>query len=107
MKTAAPEIITPEKLPTPWLADSEWLLQELIKAREQVLTIPFALNNVSNINSVIDRLWRLEQTLRYLLHLHRDGQRSWHRKAAAQAAAQEDKARKAAKRMEKLFDIKA
>ncbi len=93
MKTAAPEIITPEKLPTPWLADSEWLLQELIKAREQVLTIPFALNNVSNINSVIDRLWRLEQNLRYLLHLHREGQRSFARKAAAQ----ERKTRKAAK----------
>jgi hypothetical protein len=52
---------------------------------------------------VIDRLSRLEQTLRYLLHLHRDGQRSWHRKAAAQ----EEKAQKAAKKMEKLFDIKA
>ena len=107
MKTAAPEIITPETLPTPSLADSEWLLQELIKTRELVLTIPFELNNVSNINSVIDRLWRLEQTLRYLLHLHRDGQRSWYRKAAAQEEKAHKAAEKAAKKMEKLFDIKA
>jgi hypothetical protein len=48
MKTAAPQIITPDKLPNPWLADSEWLLQELAKAREQVLTIPCTLNNASN-----------------------------------------------------------
>ena len=65
MKTAAPEIITPEKLPTPWLADSEWLLKELVKCREDALRLPWSLNNASNINSVIDRLWRLEQNLRY------------------------------------------
>jgi hypothetical protein len=93
MKTAAPEIITPEKLPTPWLADSEWLLEELVKCREDALRLPWSLNNASNINSVIDRLWRLEQNLRYLLHLHCEGQRAFARKAEAQ----ERKTRKAAK----------
>ena len=104
MKTAAPQIITPDKLPTPWLADSEWLLQELAKAREQVLTIPCTLNNTSNINSVIDRLWRLEQNLRYLLHLHCEGQRAF----ARNAEAQERKTRKAAKIAgEKVIRIRA
>ncbi len=104
MKTAAPQIITPEKLPTPWLAHSEWLLQELTKTREQVLTIPCTLNNTSNINSVIDRLWRLEQNLRYLLHLHCEGQRAFARKAEAQ----ERKTRKAAKIAgEKVIRIRA
>ena len=32
---------------------------------------------------MIDRLWRLEQNLRYLLHLYREGQRSFARKATA------------------------
>jgi hypothetical protein len=47
MKTAAPQIITPEKLPTPWLADSEWLLQELAKCRENALRLPWSVNNAS------------------------------------------------------------
>ena len=83
MKTAAPQIITPDKLPNPWLADSEWLLAELAKAREDALRLPWSVNNASNINSVIDRLWRLEQNLRYLLHLHCEGQRAFARKAEA------------------------
>ena len=104
VKTAVPEIITPEKLPTPWLADSEWLLQELVKCREDALRLPWSVNNASNINSVIDRLWRLEQNLRYLLHLHCEGQRSFARKAEAQ----ERKTRKAAKIAgEKVIRIRA
>lgn len=83
MKAPPPESITPEKLPNPWLADSEWLLEELAKVRNQVLTIPFSLSSASNINSVVDRIWRLEQNLRYLLLLHRDGQRSFARQATA------------------------
>src|ERR1700730_734008 len=91
----APEIeqLGPEKLPQPWLADSEWLLQELAKTREQILRIPFQLDNASDIKSAIDRIWRLEQDLRYFLHLHREGQRSF----ARRADAQERKTRKKAK----------
>ena len=44
--------------------------------------MPVTLNNASDINSVIDRCWRLEQDLRYLLGLHREGQRAFARKAA-------------------------
>jgi len=82
MKTPPPEPITPEKLPTPWLADSEWLLEELAKAREQILRIPFRLDNTSDIKSATDRIFSLEKTLRYLLHLHREGQRSFAKQTA-------------------------
>ena len=97
MKTAAPEIITPEKLPTPWLADSEWLLAELAAIRQDALRIPAGLDNASHINSVIDRCWRLEKNLRYLLALHREGQRAFAQKAA--------KAEKKARRQIKPHDL--
>jgi hypothetical protein len=83
MEPPPPESITPEKLPNPWLADSEWLLEELAKVRNAILGVPFSLTTSSDINSVVDRVWRLEQNLRYLLHLHRDGQRSFAKRAAA------------------------
>src|SRR5207253_3656539 len=85
MEVPPEQDVTPEKLPTPWLADSEWILQELAKTRETVLRIPFSLNNHSDIKSAIDRLWALEKQLRFLLHLHREGQRSF---ATQQAKSQ-------------------
>jgi hypothetical protein len=85
MKAPLDELLTTKPLPTPWLADSEWLLKELAKTRETILRIPFRLDNASDIKSAIDRLWYLERTLRDLLHLHRDGQRSFARKANAAA----------------------
>ena len=91
-----PESISPDKLPNPWLADSEWLLEELAKAREDALRIPWTVSNASHINSVVDRLWRLEQLLRYLLHLHREGQRSF-AKQAQEAAPKPATARKVMK----------
>ncbi len=72
----------PEKLPDPWLFDSEALLRELDRCRELVLQIPAttqAVHFASNI--AIDALWNLSQHLRYLLHLHREGQRSFAKKA--------------------------
>lgn len=78
---------TPEKFPTPWLADSEWLLAELAKARETILRIPFRLDNQSDIKAAIDRIWHLEKTLRDLLHYHRDGQRSFAKRAEKAATA--------------------
>jgi len=44
----------PQKIPTPWLADSEWLLAELTKARETILHIPFRLENQSDVQYAID-----------------------------------------------------
>ena len=72
----------PEKLPEPWLFDSESLLRELDRCRELVLQIPattHAVHFASNI--AIDAIWNLRETLRYLLHLHRDGQRQFAKKA--------------------------
>jgi hypothetical protein len=102
MEPTLPECITPEKLPTPWLADSEWLLEELAKAREDALRLPWSVNNASNINSVVDRLWRLEQTVRYLLHLHRDGQRQFSKQSAIAKAKASKRSRKPAPKIVRL-----
>jgi hypothetical protein len=77
MEPTESQSVTPEKPPTPWLADSEWLLEELAKTREAILRIPARLDNASDIKSAIDRIWHLERTLRDLLHYHREGQRSF------------------------------
>src|SRR5579864_6589140 len=70
----------PTQLPNPWLFDSEKLLRELDRCREQVLLIPcngdlhatyFA------INIAVSAIWNLSGNIRYLLHLHRDGQREF------------------------------
>ena len=67
------------RLPDPWLADSEWLLAELAKTREQILRIPYRLDNHSDVVAATDRIFNLERTLRHLLHLHREGQRAFAR----------------------------
>lgn len=70
------------KLPDPWLFDSEALLRELARCRETALQIPVTNPNATHfgIQLAVSALWNLEQNLRYLLHLHRDGQRSFRRK---------------------------
>ena len=85
MEPLPPENVTPERIPDPWLADSKWLLEELAKTREEVLRIKFQLDNASDIKSVVDRIWGLEQNLRYLLRLHAEGQWSFARKAKGSA----------------------
>jgi hypothetical protein len=68
----------PEKLPDPWLFDSESLLRELDRCRELVLAIP-SLTHESHFatNLAVNAIWNLSQTLRFLLHLHKEGQRSF------------------------------
>jgi hypothetical protein len=81
----------PEKLPDPWLFDSQSLLRELDRCRELVLQIPITDHHATHfgINVAIDALWNLRETLRHLLRLHREGQRSFAKKAdpATQAKA--------------------
>ena len=75
-----PEILSPDKLPDPWLIDSEYLLGELARIRRLALLVPTTtkkIDLVMPVNTVIDAVWRLEEQLRYLLHLHREGQRSF------------------------------
>jgi hypothetical protein len=69
---------TPDKLPDPWLFDSEKLLRELDRCREMVLLIPAPTHETHfATNIAIDALWNLRENIRYLLHLHRDGQRAF------------------------------
>jgi len=70
----APQRVSPEQLPDPWLLDTEGLLSELARIRELALRIPPVRNAM---NSVIDGVWDLEQRLRYCLHLHCEGQRAF------------------------------
>src|SRR5437016_10900363 len=94
----------PEKLPDPWLFDSEALLRELDRCRELVLQIPattHAVHFASNI--AIDAIWNLRENLRYLLHLHRDGQRQF----AKQAHPAKGAPKIAAKSREEKREIRA
>lgn len=76
----------PTQLPNPWLFDSEKLLRELDRCREQVLLIPVNGDPQAMhfaINLAVDAIWNLSEQLRYLLHLHREGQRAFAKKSAA------------------------
>jgi hypothetical protein len=75
---STPERLTPDRLPDPWLLDTESLLSELGRVRGLALNIPAARNDILGpINSVIDALWDLEQRLRYCLHLQCAAQRDF------------------------------
>src|SRR3979411_182585 len=70
--------LRPEKLPDPWLFDSEKLLRELDRCREMVLLIPATTHETHfACNIAINSIWNLREQLRYLLSLHREGQRSF------------------------------
>ena len=88
----------PEQLPDPWLFDSESLLRELDRCREIVLQIPITNPNATHfgIQLAVNAIYNLTENLRYLLHLHREQQRSIRRQheetlAAALAAEIPDK----------------
>ena len=73
----------PEQLPDPWLFNSEKLLRELDRCREMVLLIPTPTTEVyAAANNASSAIWNLREDLRYLLSLHRDGQRAWAKKNA-------------------------
>jgi hypothetical protein len=82
----------PEKLPDPWLFDSESLIRELDRCRELVLDISIAHPHQTHfdINIAVDALWNLRENLRYLLALHREGQRAF-AKQSADAETKEQK----------------
>ena len=88
----APEQRPPEALPDPWLFDSEALLRELDRCRELVLKIPATTHDghfASNI--AINAIWDLREHLRWLLAMHRDGQRAWQRRAATDLSKRQTK----------------
>jgi hypothetical protein len=73
-----------EKLPDPWLFDSESLLRELDRCRELVLEIPITNPNATHfgINVAVTAIWNLRENLRYLLALHLEGQRAFAKQTA-------------------------
>jgi hypothetical protein len=76
----APQRFSPDRLPDPWLLDTEGLLSELARIRELALRIPPVRNDVLGpVNSVVDAVWDLEERLRYCLNLHCEGQRAFAR----------------------------
>lgn len=80
---SAPQRVTPDRMPDPWLLDTESLLSELARVRGLALNIPAVRNDILGpINSVIDALWDLEERLRYCFRLHRHAQRSFAKKHA-------------------------
>ena len=80
----APTIRDPERLPDPWLFDSEKLLRELDRCREIVLLIPAPTHETHfAINIAVNAIWNLRENLRYLLSLHRDMQQSFAEKGEA------------------------
>src|SRR5438874_9390628 len=68
----------PEQLPDPWLFDSEKLLNELGRVAELVDHIPIADSHATHfaINRAAQAIYDLRETLRFLLHLHGEQQRS-------------------------------
>src|SRR5437773_2699683 len=80
---------TPDKLPDPWIFNSEKLLRELDRCREMVLLIPAPTHETHfAINNAVNAIWDLRETLRYLLSLHRDMQRSFATKGEALTSSQ-------------------
>src|SRR5436190_11082178 len=78
----APDLRPPETMPDPFLFDSETLIRELDRCRELVLLIPATTQEVHFAsNNAIGALWNLREQVRYLLALHREGQRQWQRRA--------------------------
>ena len=65
-----------------WSYDTAHLLDELAGIREIILRVPITLQTKSALQSAIDRIWRVEEDVRFLLSLQRDMQASFVQKAA-------------------------
>src|SRR5438128_10995780 len=65
-----------------WSYDTAHLLDQLAGIREIILRVPITLQTKSALQSAIDRIWRIEEDVRFLLSLQRDMQTSFAQKAA-------------------------
>src|SRR6266481_9913293 len=65
-----------------WSYDTAHLLDELAGIREIILRVPITLQTKSALQSATDRIWRVEEDVRFLLSLQRDMQTSFGRRAA-------------------------
>jgi hypothetical protein len=76
---------TPDKMPDPWLFDTEKLILELDRCRQLANAIPCNGDLHAThlgIKTAVNAIWNLREHLRYLLHYHREGQRAFARKTA-------------------------
>jgi len=122
-KKHAPPLPVPHaELADAWLYDGKHLLRELTRVREELLKIPplpaknadtvaqqdyYTLAHRSCINAAIDRIWHLEEDIRFFLRLHRDGQRSFARQAEAPASkTHKTKKQKGAATVVKILEIR-
>ena len=77
-----------------WSYDTAQLLDELAGIREMILRVPITLQTKSAMQSAVDRIWRVEEDVRFLLSLQRDMQASFARKAAKLESQAKDDAPK-------------
>jgi hypothetical protein len=77
-----------------WSYDTAHLLDELAGIREVILRVPITLQTKSALQSAVDRIWRVEEDVRFLLSLQRDMQASFARKAAQLESQAKDDAPK-------------
>src|SRR5438874_9889732 len=75
-------VLPPAKLPTPWLYDSEKLLEDLDRIRECVLRIPLTLDAHGPINVALCAVWELRERLAYLIGLQAAMQDDWKARAS-------------------------
>jgi hypothetical protein len=75
-------VLSPTKLPTPWLYDSEKLLEDLDRVRECVLRIPLTLDAHRPINVALCAVCELRQRLTYLIGLRAAMQDDWKARAS-------------------------
>ena len=118
--THPPEIpLTKVKLADAWTFDAVQFLKELADVREMILRIPplpanpadqaeyYTYAERSRMQDAVDRIWHLEQDLRFYLALLREGQRSFARnKAAQKATAHKGKEKHAAGNVVKIAHFK-
>ena len=99
--------LLPDKLPDPWLLDSELLLQKLEQCRELVMQIPISDPAATHdaIKMAVTTISNLQNDLRFVLHLHREGQRAFAKQSNEAQRKQEKKT--AAQAQSKIVQFRA
>jgi hypothetical protein len=69
-----------QKLPDPFLYDTQALIRDLDSLRELILRIPVHNDTVLSANAAIGAVWDLRERLRFLAALQAESQRPWKRK---------------------------
>ena len=94
-------------LPDPWLLDSELLLRKLEQCRELVMQIPISNPGATHeaIKMAVTTISNLQGDLRFLLHLHREGQRAFAKQSDEAEHKQQKKT--AAQALSKIVQFRA